>query len=201
MRNQVVLQELLLYPNKNGTVADLLAEAKKHVTESPDSSGVLRLLEISTYKITQIVQDDVLLECLNTNSSKTYRIEEIPKDELKLQNGEFLIPVAHFQKEIYQTFGTPFLLKLKPVRVTMQSFQNVTKLFCFSITQKEPFSQVKERIQKKAEISDKEFEKYKIGIVTSGRVQYLEDDQEYFVNKDDFVTHGSGTFFMSSTDY
>lgn len=104
-----------MYPNKNGTVADLLTEAKKHVTESPDSSGVLRLLEISTYKITQIVQDDVLLECLNTNSSKTYRIEEIPKDELKLQNGEFLIPVAHFQKEIYQTFGTPFLLKLKPV--------------------------------------------------------------------------------------
>ena len=112
----LVAQELLLYPNKSGTVADLLAEAKKHVTESADSSGVLRLLEIATYKITQIVQDDVLLECLNTNSSKTYRIEEVPRDELRLQNGEFLIPVAHFQKEIYQTFGTPFLLKLKPVR-------------------------------------------------------------------------------------
>ena len=51
---------------------------------------------------------------------------------------------------------------------------------------------MKERIQKKADISDKEFEKYKIGIVTSGRVQYLEDDQEYFVNKEDFVAHGSG---------
>jgi ubiquitin carboxyl-terminal hydrolase 7 len=96
-------------------VADLLAEAKKHVTESPDSSGCLRLLEISTHKITQLVADDVLLECLNTNSSKTFRIEEIPKDELKMQNGEFLVPVAHFQKEIYQTFGIPFLLKLKPV--------------------------------------------------------------------------------------
>ena len=107
-----------MYPNKNGTVADLLAEAKKHVTESPDSSGVLRLLEISTCKITQILQDDTLLECLHTNTSKTYRIEEVPKDELKLQNGEFLIPVAHFQKEIYQTFGTPFLLKLKPVSLS-----------------------------------------------------------------------------------
>lgn len=57
---------------------------------------------------------------------------------------------------------------------------------------------MKERIQKKAEISDKEFEKYKIGIVTAGRVQYLDDEQEYFVNKDDFVTHGSGEESQSS---
>ena len=110
-----------MYPNKNGLVSDLLEEAKKHVTEGPESSGKLRLLEIATNKITQVMNDDVLLECLNTNGNKVYRIEEIPKDEAKLETGEFLVPVAHFHKEIYQTFGTPFLLKLKAVSIiTMQ---------------------------------------------------------------------------------
>lgn len=46
---------------------------------------------------------------------KFYRIEEIPKDEVNLANDEMLIPVAHFQKDVYTTFGTPFLLKIKDV--------------------------------------------------------------------------------------
>jgi ubiquitin carboxyl-terminal hydrolase 7 len=40
----------------------------------------------------------VLLECLNSAGTKTYRIEEIPKDELDLGEEEILVPVAHFQK-------------------------------------------------------------------------------------------------------
>src|SRR5438105_4093832 len=36
-------KELLLYPNKSGTVGDLLEEAKKVISQSPDSSGKLRL--------------------------------------------------------------------------------------------------------------------------------------------------------------
>lgn len=35
-------KELILYPNKNGTVAELLEEAKKTVELSPDGSGKLR---------------------------------------------------------------------------------------------------------------------------------------------------------------
>lgn len=108
-------KELLLYPNKNGTVSELLDEAKKQVELNEESSGKLRLLEITTYKITQVFQEDILLECLNPGGSKVYRIEEIPREELKLEPSEFVIPVAHFQKEIYQTFGTPFLLKLRNV--------------------------------------------------------------------------------------
>lgn len=193
-------KELLLYPNKSGLVSDLLEEAKKHVTESPESSGKLRLLEIATNKITQVMNDDVLLECLNTNGNKIYRIEEIPKDEAKLEAGEFLVPVAHFHKEIYQTFGTPFLLKLKNVSITSRSLSlrqvvAVDGQFFVNFTnlplQKEPLSSVKERIQKKLDIPDKEFEKYKLAIVSSGRTQYLNDDTEYLVNREDFFAHGT----------
>lgn len=35
-------KELILYPNKNGTVADLLEEAKKQVELSENGSGKLR---------------------------------------------------------------------------------------------------------------------------------------------------------------
>ena len=111
-----------MYPNKSGTVHDLIEEAKKHVETSEDFSGKLRLLEITSYKINQILPDDVLLECLNPSGSKTYRIEEVPKDELKLESGEFVVPVAHFHKEAYQTFGIPFLLKLKHVSLIIFYF-------------------------------------------------------------------------------
>lgn len=106
-----------MYPNKNGTVLDLIEEAKKQIEMNDDWSGKLRLLEVTSYKIHQILPEDVLLECLNPSGSKTYRIEETPKDELRLENGEFLVPVAHFHKEAYQTFGVPFLLKIKHVSI------------------------------------------------------------------------------------
>ena len=104
-----------MYPNKSGTVHDLIEEAKKQIEVNDDWSGKLRLLEVTSYKIHQILPEDILLECLNPSGSKTYRIEETPKDELRLEAGEFLVPVAHFHKEAYQTFGVPFLLKLKHV--------------------------------------------------------------------------------------
>ena len=43
------------------------------------------------------------------------RIEEIPKDELNLAEDELLVPVAHFYKDIFSTFGIPFLIKIKNV--------------------------------------------------------------------------------------
>jgi hypothetical protein len=43
------------------------------------------------------------------------RIEEIPPDELNLAEDELLVPVAHFSKDVYATFGTPFVVKVKHV--------------------------------------------------------------------------------------
>lgn len=42
----------------------------------------------------------------------SYRVEEIPRDELELKENELLVPVNHFSKEVYSTFGTPFLIKI-----------------------------------------------------------------------------------------
>ena len=104
-----------LYPNKSGTVQDLLEEAKKKIAPSEESSGQLRLLEILSCKINHIIPNDIILECLNPAGTKSYRIEEVPQDQAKLEPNEFFLAVAHFQKESYQTFGVPFLLKVKHV--------------------------------------------------------------------------------------
>ncbi|XP_064603934.1 ubiquitin carboxyl-terminal hydrolase 7-like isoform X2 [Liolophura sinensis] len=149
-------RELVLYPNKNGRVSELLEEAQKQVDLSKEGSGKLRFLEVISYKVFAVQREDMVLESLNTASTKTYRIEEIPVDEVDIAEDETLIPVAHFQKEIYSTFGVPFLLKIK---------------------HNEPFSAVKARIQKKLDVPDKEFEKCKFAIVVMGRQEYLPDDQ------------------------
>lgn len=108
-------KEIILYPNKNGTVATLLEEAKKQVELSENGSGKLRILEINCNKLLPGPGDDVLLDNLNSSGTKLYRIEEIPNDELHLAEGEMLVPVAHFHKDVFSTFGIPFFFKIKNV--------------------------------------------------------------------------------------
>ena len=45
--------------------------------------------------------------------TKSYRLEEIPKEQEDLQEGDILVPVAHFNKEVFSTFGSPFLVLLR----------------------------------------------------------------------------------------
>lgn len=67
-----------------------------------------------------------------------YRFEEIPPGELNLADDEMLIPVSHFYKNVHDLFGIPFFVKVK---------------------QGEPFCQLKNRIQNKLGVPDKEWEK------------------------------------------
>lgn len=67
-----------------------------------------------------------------------YRFEEIPQNELNLGDDEMLIPVSHFYKNVHDLFGIPFFVRVK---------------------QNEPFCQLKNRIQNKLGVPDKEWEK------------------------------------------
>uniref|UniRef100_A0A146KS22 Ubiquitin carboxyl-terminal hydrolase 7 n=1 Tax=Lygus hesperus TaxID=30085 RepID=A0A146KS22_LYGHE len=168
-------KEIILYPNKGATVADLLEEAKKTVELSPDGSGKLRLLEMTCNRIhPQSPKDDTLLETLNTtltNSPKVFRIEEIPKDELNLASDELLVPVAHFYKDVFSTFGIPFLIKVK---------------------HEESFASVKEKLYKKLNIQEKEFEKFKFAVVYGGRPHYINDDAPYTITLHEFMQSSGG---------
>nr|XP_032816939.1 ubiquitin carboxyl-terminal hydrolase 7 isoform X1 [Petromyzon marinus] len=165
LKSNFVEEEITLYPDKHGCVQDLLEECKKTVTLSETSSGKLRLLEIVSYKIIGMRQEDELLECINSATSRTYRIEETPVDQVDIEKErEMLVPVAHFHKEVFGTFGIPFLLR---------------------ICQDEPFKEVAKRVQTILDVPDKEFEKFKFAVVMMGRPQYIKED-EYIVDLKDF---------------
>ena len=109
--------------------------------------------------------------------------QEIPLDQVDLdKDSEMLIPVAHFHKEVFGTFGIPFSLKIrqvcmcahKCVKECLSSTQhdvllNVLRLCgCFLLwfpprlsPQGESFREVMRRIQTMLDIQEKEFEKVK----------------------------------------
>ncbi|KAJ8967839.1 hypothetical protein NQ317_016612 [Molorchus minor] len=122
------------------------------------------LTEVNCNKVSLGPKEDTPLESLGATSAKVYRIEEVPRDELHLAEDEMLISCAHFHKEVFSTFGIPFLIKIK---------------------QGETFSKVKERIQKKLAVPEKEWEKFKFAVVAMGRPQSVDED-EYVVNLADF---------------
>ena len=111
--------------NNNNNIISISKESK------------LRLIEIVGSKINRILKDDLSIDTLeNQLSTKSYRIEQVLDDELKISQNELLLPIAHFTKEIYATFGIPFLMKVR---------------------QGEPYKDIKQRIQKRLEVGDKEF--------------------------------------------
>lgn len=58
-------------------------------------------------------KEDTPLESLGGTSTKIYRIEEVPRDELHIADEEMLVSCAHFHKEVFSTFGIPFLIKIR----------------------------------------------------------------------------------------
>lgn len=100
-----------------------------------------------------------------------------------------LIPVSHFSKEIYNTFGTPFFIKTH---------------------HGETYGVLKERIQKRLNVPDKEWEKvgfslfftlhlliiifqYKFAVVALGRIDQVNDDN-MTVNLESYRCPNHGKF-------
>lgn len=155
-------KELVLYPNKNETVKSLLDEAAKKIQFPENSRKKLRLMKMGSHKIMCVFKEDVPLENLqkgtetvsSQNNQKTFRIEEVPIEDTQLAENEMLIPVSHFSKEIYNSFGVPFLIKCK---------------------HNETYGALKQRIQKRLNVPDKEWESYKFVVISNGSISDVVD--------------------------
>jgi hypothetical protein len=66
------------------------------------------------------------------------RIEEIPADQLTINQNEYLLPVSHYEKEPSKMFGVPFLIK---------------------VVNDEPVLNIKKRVKEVLGVQDREFEK------------------------------------------
>ncbi|KAL6518676.1 ubiquitin carboxyl-terminal hydrolase 13 [Orobanche hederae] len=139
---------LLLFKWHNVTQAEL---------SRPEAE--LRLLEVFSHRIYKIFPSSEKIETINDNYW-TLRAEEIPEEEQNLAAHDYLIHVYHFTNEEnqnqmkIQNFGEPFLLVIR---------------------EDETLAHVKIRVQKKLNVSDEEFAKWKFAHVSQGRAEYLED--------------------------
>nr|GMD86161.1 ubiquitin carboxyl-terminal hydrolase 12-like [Ipomoea batatas] len=138
------------------TVLDVLDDLKSKVELShPDAE--LRLLEIFCHKIRKIFPPHERIGTIDHH--RTLRAEEIPEEEKNLGPHDHLIHVCHFmhttQNEALVTnFGEPFILVLH---------------------ESEILAEIKARIQKKLQVLDDEFLKWKFALVSRGYPKYLED--------------------------
>lgn len=175
--NMKDMKEVTLYPHKNGTVKTLLEEAAKVVKFSENSTKRLRICEQNNSKLVwPSPSDSTSLDKLqnyceaanqntmtSTTSQKFLRIEEIPIDEMNIDDQiEALVPVIHFYKNLFTTFGVPLLIK---------------------ICDQETYKDVKNRIQKKLNISQYEWEKYKLAIIQNKSAQPVDDNEKVTIER------------------
>lgn len=175
--NMKDMKEVTLYPHKNGTIKTLLEEAAKVIKFSENSTKRLRICEQHNSKLVWPSQvDSTSLDKLqnyceaanqntmsSTGTTKFLRIEEIPMDELNIdEQMEALVPVIHFYKNLFTTFGVPLLIK---------------------ICDQETYKDVKNRIQKKLNISQYEWEKYKLSIIQNKSAQPVDDNEKVNIER------------------
>ncbi|KAK9289736.1 hypothetical protein L1049_007895 [Liquidambar formosana] len=155
-KDEVVIHNMWL--PKQSTVRELINELKTKV-ELSHPNAELRLLEIFYHKIYKIFPPSEKIENIN-DQYWTLRAEEIPEEEKNLGPHDRLIHVYHFIKETAQNqmqiknFGDPFFLV---------------------IHEHETLAKVKVRIQKKLQVPDEGFSKWKFSFITLGHSEYLQD--------------------------
>lgn len=143
---------------KQSTVGDVLNDLKTKVELShPDAE--LRLLEVFYHKIYKIFPPSEKIENIN-DQYWTLRAEEIPEEEKNLGPHDRLIHVYHFTKETAQN---------------QMQIQNFGEPFFLVIHEGETLSDVKVRVQKKLQVPDEEFSKWKFAFLSLGRPEYLQD--------------------------
>ncbi|KAL2322216.1 hypothetical protein Fmac_026595 [Flemingia macrophylla] len=143
---------------KQSTVGDVLDDLKTKV-ELSDPDAELRLLEVFYHKIYKVFPPSEKIENIN-DQYWTLRAEEIPEEEKNLGPHDRLIHVYHFNKDTAQN---------------QMQIQNFGEPFFLVIHEGETLSEIKVRIQKKLQVPDDEFGKWKFAFLSLGRPEYLQD--------------------------
>ncbi|KAK9999214.1 hypothetical protein SO802_018817 [Lithocarpus litseifolius] len=140
---------------KRSTVGDVINDLKTEV-ELSHPYAELRLLEVFNHKIYRIFPLGEKIENINAHYW-TIWAEEISEEEKNLSSDDRLIHVYHFTKDTAQNpmnFGEPFFMVMH---------------------EGETLAEIKVRIQKKLQVPDEEFAKWKFAFFSQGRPEYLQD--------------------------
>ncbi|KAJ3210298.1 hypothetical protein HDU67_005417 [Dinochytrium kinnereticum] len=131
---------------KTARASDVMELFKEKVKIEVGGSGLLRMYEVTSYRIHKFFADDDLISTIGDFSS--LYVEEVPMEELKpLEEGDRSVNICHFNREPTRGHGIPFK---------------------FILRHGEMFSATKERIQAKLGMNEKDFAKAKFFIVPGG---------------------------------
>ncbi|CAN1258518.1 Ubiquitin C-terminal hydrolase 12 [Linum perenne] len=154
-KEEVVIHTIRL--PKQSTVGDVINDLKTKV-ELSHPNAELRLLEVFYHKIYKIFPPNEKIENIN-DQYWTLRAEEVPEEEKQIGPQDRLIHVYHFMKDTTQN----------------QQIQNFGEPFFLVIREGETLAEVKVRIQKKLQVPDEDFSKWKFAFLSLGRPEYLQD--------------------------
>ncbi|EGT55368.1 CBN-MATH-33 protein [Caenorhabditis brenneri] len=154
------VEEVQLFPPKEGTVTDLINEAKRYFPFTEGGTGKFRALQIAAspnlnQRVYQVFGENTAISELESRlvykqPTLSCRIEEIPQDELDMAPGEFLCPVVHYDREPTKLFGVSFVIKIR---------------------NNELMTEVRDRLRRKLpDVSDAEFAKYKFSLLTRDKL-------------------------------
>ncbi|KAK5835875.1 ubiquitin C-terminal hydrolase 12 isoform X1 [Gossypium arboreum] len=160
-KDEVVIHNIRL--PKQSTVGDVIDELKTKV-ELSHPNAELRLLEVFYHKIYKIFPPSEKIENIN-DQYWTLRAEEIPEEEKNLGPNDRLIHVYHFKKETAQN---------------QMQIQNFGEPFFLVIHEGETLAEVKVQIQKKLQVPDEEFSKWKFAFMSLSRPEYLQESDIVF---------------------
>ncbi|XVE68546.1 hypothetical protein DITRI_Ditri09bG0076600 [Diplodiscus trichospermus] len=155
-KDEVVIHTIRL--PKQSTVGDVLDDLKTKV-ELSHPAAELRLLEVFYHKIYKIFPLSEKIENIN-DQYWTLRAEEIPEEEKNLGPHDRMIHVYHFTKDVAQN---------------QVQIQNFGEPFFLVIHEGETLADVKMRIQRRLQVPDEEFAKWKFAFLSLGRPEYLQD--------------------------
>ncbi|GMT06261.1 hypothetical protein PENTCL1PPCAC_28435, partial [Pristionchus entomophagus] len=153
--------EATVFPDKFGTVRNILDETRRIFKFSPTGTGKLRLVLAGTTNGNKRVmnifsEDDSLATVQKSSPQLSYpqafhlRVEEVPHDQMVKGLNEMFLAVAHFDKNPGERmFGVPFY---------------------FKVTEGESFQTVRERLRVRLDLTEKEMEKYKFAILAGSRL-------------------------------
>uniref|UniRef100_A0A3B6EIK6 Ubiquitin carboxyl-terminal hydrolase n=1 Tax=Triticum aestivum TaxID=4565 RepID=A0A3B6EIK6_WHEAT len=148
-----VLFHIIRLP-KGSAYSDLIDDLKSKVKLSR-SDAELRLFQVNNNKIWKVYQPTEKIDAVH-DPNVPLHVEEIPEEEESAGPRDRLVHVVHFFKDNQhiQYYGVPFF---------------------FLIREGEALSDIKVRIQKKFEVPDEQFLKWKFAYVAYNRSDYLQD--------------------------
>ncbi|XP_047307163.1 ubiquitin C-terminal hydrolase 12-like isoform X2 [Impatiens glandulifera] len=145
---------------KQSTVGDVINELRTKQVELSHPNAELRLLEVFYHKIYKVFPTNEKIENIN-DQYWTLRAEEIPEEEKNIAAHDRLIHVYHFIRDTTQSQA--------------QQIQNFGDPFFLVIQESETLGEIKLRVQKKLQVPDEEFSKWKFAFISLGRPEYLQD--------------------------